>query len=729
MRLVGDDHPRGQLGVADPDDLGERVVAQRAGRHPLAGGGQRADGPDHQLQPVGHGAARRVRVGQHRLLPQPGRLAVGVAPLRLLGRQPQVPRRLGRGVRRLRGVEVMRERDRVTRVQPFHRGGDAGVQTGAAQAGDVVVQRVAHERVREPQRAARDARLVEDARAQRGVQALDQRVLVDAGDRGQHVEGELATDHRGVVEHRLRRRGQPGDPAPHDVPHARRHLADRRVLTVVLQQPGDLPDEERVALGAPGDRVHRLVGERPRAQLVDQPGHRAGVQAGEREVLGPVPGERREGLRELLVDLGRLVRGHQQHRVAGQVGDQVREQRQHLAVRVVQVVEDHEQRAATRHGAEVAADGGAQPVARGRHVARGAQRDVVVEQRRELHGVVARREPVDEAREHLRPRLAGRAALALRAIAPGDRPAVAGEQPGDGARERGLADSRLAGYQREREPAGLRRGGGPAQPRQFLVAAQQSRAGHFAGGRDFPLVLRVRAVQPGDRGGFLDRHRHRPVGRRIADPAVPHDLVEEPRRSDHREHTGGYHCGFPGGFRECRLQRRRVEQPECQIDGRGSDAVRVVVDLPGVQCHPQAHLFGGPVAAVVPAQRRHEGSRQGLDERRLRQLRRGQDERAVAPVLVLAVGPGNTGRTECLLQRAIETCAHRNLINIVSPMITEPHHIHHEDGPMHRRPEPCHKTSRTCRMDSRIHHCNQQGNPRRYPPDGTRHQFLLTHVL
>ncbi len=370
---------------------------------------------------------------------------MGVAPLRLLGREPQVHRGPGRRVGRLGGVEVVRERDRVAGAHLLQRGADPGVQTRAAQPGDVVVQRVPHERVREPQRPDRGVRLVEDPGPQRGIEDLDQRVLAEPGDRGEHVEGELAADDRRELQHRLRGPGQPRDAAAHDVPHAGRHLADRGVLAVGLQQPGDLADEERVALGAPGDRVDGLVGERAGAQLVDQLGHRAGVQAGEREVLRAVPGQRREGVRELLVDLGRPVGGDQQHLLAGQVAGQVREQCEDLAVRVVQVVEDDEQRAAAGHRGEVAADGRAQPVPRGRHVTRGPQRRVVVEQRGELGRVLARREAVDEPLQDLRPRLAGGAALALRAVAPRDRPALPGEAPGGRVREGGLSDSRFAG--------------------------------------------------------------------------------------------------------------------------------------------------------------------------------------------------------------------------------------------------------------------------------------------
>jgi hypothetical protein len=55
--------------------------------------------------------------------------------------------------------------------------------------------------------------------------------------------------------------------------------------------------------------------------------------------------------------------------------------------------------------------------------------------------------------------------------------------------------------------------------------------------------------------------------------------------------------------RERSLQRRRVDESECQIDRRGRRTVRVLLDLSGVQGHSQPNQFFDRMRGVMFVQR------------------------------------------------------------------------------------------------------------------------------
>ena len=79
-----------------------------------------------------------------------------------------------------------------------------------------------------------------------------------------------------------------------------------------------------------------------------------------------------------------------------------------------------------------------------------------------------------------------------------------------------------------------------------------------------------------------------------------------------------------------------------------------------------------------------ELTRQGLDEHALGDLGWGQDEDAVTAVLVVAVGPGDGGCAECLLQNSIQTIPHRDLVRIGPVPVSEPLHVDGHDRPVYR---------------------------------------------
>lgn len=92
-------------------------------------------------------------------------------------------------------------------------------------------------------------------------------------------------------------------------------------------------------------------------------------------------------------------------------------------------------------------------------------------------------------------------------------------------------------------------------------------------------------------------------------------------------------------FGERGLHRRSVEEPGCQVDRCRRHAVLVVGDLAGVQRQPRPDPFLGPMCGVVLFERIRQGSRQDLRKGRLEHLGRGQNEHAVAAVLVVAIRP------------------------------------------------------------------------------------------
>lgn len=84
--------------------------------------------------------------------------------------------------------------------------------------------------------------------------------------------------------------------------------------------------------------------------------------------------------------------------------------------------------------------------------------------------------------------------------------------------------------------------------------------------------------------------------------AVPNNLIVEPLGRDDREHITCLRHDVP--------KLLRVQQPECEIDRSADHTVVVVVNLSGVQGHPQPDPFLARMQFVVLAQCRHQRRRQ-----------------------------------------------------------------------------------------------------------------------
>ncbi len=168
-------------------------------------------------------------------LERPGGLPAGADG----GRLPEV---LGHDLRRVVGV-ADRGDDGLGRAQ---------VQPGATQRRQARGERLAHEGVREPQRARRGLRHVEQAVGQRRLQRVE--ALLDLGrrDGADELDVDLAPQHRCRLEEPLRRLRQPCEASGEHVPDPGRDRGcGHRVgpeLALLDEQPRELGGEERVAL-------------------------------------------------------------------------------------------------------------------------------------------------------------------------------------------------------------------------------------------------------------------------------------------------------------------------------------------------------------------------------------------------------------------------------------------------------------------------------------------------
>ena len=149
-------------------------------------------------------------------------------------------------------------------------------------------------------------------------------------------------------------------------------------------------------------------------------------------------------------------------------------------------------------------------------------------------------------------------------------------------------------------------------PARCLGTSRQALQHRLAG-----WVQLIRQADPADRRGLLHGHRHGAIGGLGGDRAVPDDLLEEPRRGDDRQHTRRPGQRF--------LERASVQKPERQVDRRRGHPMLVVVDLPGVQRHPQPDPLLARMRAVVRAQLRRQRGRQRFHQQALGHLGGNQD--------------------------------------------------------------------------------------------------------
>jgi hypothetical protein len=124
--------------------------------------------------------------------------------------------------------------------------------------------------------------------------------------------------------------------------------------------------------------------------------------------------------------------------------------------------------------------------------------------------------------------------------------------------------------------------------------------------------------------------------------------------------------------------------------------VIVIVNLPGVQSHPQPDLFFRAMHSVVREEFRYEFLGQGFDKDALRRDRRDHDENAITSIFVITVGPRDADIAERLHQDAVKAGAHRDLMEVGPAPVSEPCHVHDKDRPVHCRSRICHEDLNPC---------------------------------
>ena len=223
----------------------------------------------------------------------------------------------------------------------FEREREVAVQVDTAQAGQVLLQRLAHQRVGEAQPAGRLG-LQQQARSDRGVEAVEGERIGLVGDRRDDAGLELRPrDGRDAQEVAGLRR-EPCDAPPDDVAHpVGDGVVDRPGLGEMVYQ---LAHEERVALGLltdlPGERGVLGAHERDDVLAIEAAdGHALDV------LLAPQVGER-GAERMLAVELGVAVGGEDQDARHPLAAGQVEERLKRRLRGPVQVVEGEDERAA-----------------------------------------------------------------------------------------------------------------------------------------------------------------------------------------------------------------------------------------------------------------------------------------------------------------------------------------------------------------------------------------------
>ena len=501
--------------------------------------------------------AQRAAIVLGRLLPCQQAVGAAAGGEREVDRARRAVDRRGAGevARELRqpGVEILL-------VAGEDRLADARVQPRAAQGGEAVVERRAHQRVGEGVAADAAVDLAQHAGAHRLVERRDEVVPRQRPERLEQPEVDLAPDHRRDLDRLARRRRQPPQPPRGDPAHALGHPGLLEVDDAleaalrVAQVAQDLLDEERVALGLAVQRRHEVRGGRAAPWACDQLPDLAGVEALERDVREAVLAPQRgDQLRQRvpLLEL-RVAVGAEEHR-APRLGraHEVAQQLHGRAVGPVQVVEDEQQRRARgqlgqQRGERVEQALALRPdlvEAGGRHGGRRVRHAELRQQRGEVGR--ARAEPLRRAgqrraarpaAQHLQHGLVGAGAGLVEAAVEHDRAVRV-----HGARELGgeprLADPRLAREQHEAAVVGERRVPRLLQRGEVVRAAHERAAGGRGGerggqrrGRERErggrlLRRRVAAQQP-----LVERHQLRPGRGAELVAQQPPQLVERAQR-------------------------------------------------------------------------------------------------------------------------------------------------------------------------------------------------------
>ena len=297
----------------------------------------------------------------------PGRLLPGEQPVRAAaGGEREVDRALG-PVDRSGEREVMRElaqvRVELRAVARDQRLAHAAVETRAPQRGQPVVERRAHQHVAE--RVAPDALgdLDQHARRDRLLERGNQLVPGERPDLLEHVEVELAADHRRRREHLAHGLPEPRQPARRYLAHALRHSClvqgDRAAEPAarIGEVVHDLLDEERVAVGHLLQLLDERRGARPASERRDERARLGGVEACEVEPLEhSLAAQGGQQRRELVAPLVCARGGDEQRALGGGGAHQVADQLERREVGRVQVVEHDQQRRVARELEQQRAD-------------------------------------------------------------------------------------------------------------------------------------------------------------------------------------------------------------------------------------------------------------------------------------------------------------------------------------------------------------------------------------
>nr|WP_246086001.1 hypothetical protein [Pseudonocardia hydrocarbonoxydans] len=443
---------------AELDEQRRRVVARAVGQ---------LDGPRDVL---GRGDEREPLAGRSR-------------------RGERVPQRAALPGERAGQVGVVGQRVEPARGrQTLQRPGDRAVQPGPLQPGQPGHDRLADQVVPEPPHPA-VAVLHHHPGDDGGLQQPDDLLGVELGGGLQHVQRELAADHRGQGEQGPGVVGQPAQPTF-------QHVADRRgdvrrarpgvQAALAAQQLDQLDEEERVALGTPAQVLGQPgVGQPAVGEQLPDLGDRQPVERQPGD--GALPGQVGEGVDQRVGALvGRVAqRRDHQHRQRRDPADEEAQQVQRERVGAVQVVEDDEQRPVRGGRGQRTGDLLEQLGAAGVGVA--------------LPGAGRGARVGAERAQHLRPRpQRGRRGL-VGTPAPGHPDAERAGGRGRLLGQPGLADPGLAAEQHHRPAAARRRRQSRHQRRELRAAADETPGGG-------PLRLR---------GGGRQRRRSRPVDARV----------------------------------------------------------------------------------------------------------------------------------------------------------------------------------------------------------------------
>jgi hypothetical protein len=128
----------------------------------------------------------------------------------------------------------------------------------------------------------------------------------------------------------------------------------------------------------------------------------------------------------------------------------------------------------------------------------------------------------------------------------------------------------------------------------------------------------------------------------------------------------------------------------------------VVVDLAGMQGHPQPYPLQVRMRAVVSPQRTTYRARQRFYEQALGHLRANQDEHAVTAVLVIAISPRDSRLAEGLPHRTVQAVPDGYLVEVGPTPIPEPLNVDGKDSPMNGRACILHTSSREDKAEATL---------------------------